>query len=53
MKKLLLVVAAALGASIVKKNLDRKTSTDPWGDATAPKADAPTPDTTGLTPTTN
>ncbi|MFN8099739.1 MAG: DLW-39 family protein [Dermatophilaceae bacterium] len=49
MKKLLLVVAAALGASILKKNIERsKTDKDLWAEATAPKADSGEGD---LTPT--
>ncbi len=50
MKKLLLVVAAALGASILKKNMDKsKTDKDLWAEATTPKADS---GEGSLTPTT-
>ncbi|CCI54005.1 MAG: DLW-39 family protein [Tetrasphaera jenkinsii] len=43
MRKLLLVIATAVGATIVKKNLDRsKADKDLWAEATAPKPEAPT-----------
>jgi hypothetical protein len=42
MKKWLLVLATAVGASVLKKNLDRnKTEKDLWSEATAPKPEAP------------
>ncbi|MFZ1374718.1 MAG: DLW-39 family protein [Nostocoides sp.] len=44
MKKWLLVVAAAVGASIVKKNVDRsKSEKDLWSEATAPSRSSTTP----------
>ncbi|GAA1793979.1 DLW-39 family protein [Nostocoides veronense] len=45
MKKWLLVIATAVGASIVKKNIDKtKSDKDLWSEATAPKPEAPAKD---------
>ena len=42
MKKLLLVVATALGASILKKNIDKsKSDKDLWAEATGPSTSEP------------